>query len=580
MLATRVDEWARTKPDADAYTELRYRGGECVPVTMSYAQLHRAAGTLAQQLRAATDPGDRVAILCGHGTDYVVAFLACLYSNRVAVPLFPATGTRNRARLDGVLDDALPSLGLISAADHTTAELFGSALGRVLELPPDVAGRPTAVAEPVIDTLRTDLAYLQYTSGSTRAPAGVEVTHANLAAALDQLWTAVPSVRNKSIVTWLPFFHDMGLVLALSLPLYSGVHGVTLAPAEFVKRPIRWLRACSDYRAGTTGGPNFGLALAVSGTTPEERTGLDLSNLDAILNGAEPIRAEALAEFTETFAAQGFRHHAHVPGYGLAEATLSVTICAPENEPVARRFDRGALAQGRAIVASEGVHLVGCGAPAGQQVALVDPVERIEVAAATVGEIWVAGRNVGTGYYENPIATSASFGATLPGSSESWLRTGDLGFWYEGQLYIAGRLDDLIVIDGRNHYPADIETTVATCAPEVRTGHVTAFGHDDGSREDLVVVAELVTTDTNAAEELAALARLIRTAIATAHEVMPGAVVLVEPGRIPKTSSGKLRRGECRAMYGAGLLPHLAAVGLRSPYGRYGSGPETPRESP
>ncbi|WP_406234739.1 fatty acyl-AMP ligase [Nocardia sp. NBC_01009] len=563
VLAARIAEWAATKPDADAYTELRYRGMECLPVTMSYFQLHSAAGMLAQQLRASTDVGDRVAILCAHGIDYVVAFLACLYSNRVAVPLFPATDTRNHARIEGVLADARPALSLVSATDRTTAALFGPALGNVLTLPADVAA--AAVTDPTIDTLRADLAYLQYTSGSTRTPAGVEVTHANFAAALDQMWSAVPAVRHKPIVTWLPFFHDMGLVLALSLPLYSGVHGVTMAPAEFVKRPIRWLRACSDYGAGTTGGPNFGLALAVSSTTPQERAGLDLSRLDALLNGAEPIRADALADFTETYAAHGFRNHAHTPGYGLAEATLPVTICRSEDDPVALRFDRTALAQGLAVVTADGVPLVGCGSAAGQQVAVVHAVEPIAVADGTVGEIWVAGPNVCAGYYGNADATAKRFGAAVPGSAEAWLRTGDLGFWHEGQLYIAGRLADLIVIDGRNHFPADIETTVAACAPEVRPGHVTAFGHDNGRREEVVVVAELVTVETTAADELVALAHRIRIAIATVHEVPPGAVVLVEPGRIPKTSSGKLRRGECRALYGSGRLPQLAAVGAELP---------------
>ncbi|MFQ6397030.1 fatty acyl-AMP ligase [Nocardia sp. KC 131] len=566
-LAVRVAEWARIKPDADAYTELRYRGAECVPVTLSYARLHSVAGTLAQQLRISTDTGDRVAIMCAHGLDYVIAFLGCLYSNRVAVPLFPATGIRNRDRVDGVLADARPSLSLISATDRTTSELFGPALGRVFALPADVTVA-AAVPNPVIDTLRADLAYLQYTSGSTRTPAGVAVTHANLAAALGQLWSSVPATRNSPIVTWLPFFHDMGLVFALSLPLYSGVHGVTVAPAEFVKRPIRWLRACSDYRAGATGGPNFGLALAVSATTPEERDGLDLSGLETLLNGAEPIRADVLADFTETYAAQGFRNRAHTPGYGLAEATLSVTVCAPEDEPVALRFDRAALAHGHAATSPDGVPLVGCGTAARQRVAVVHPVERIEVAEATVGEIWVAGPNVCAGYYNNPDTTSESFGLRLPGSTASWLRTGDLGFWYDGQLYIAGRLKDLIVIDGRNHYPSDIETTVTACAPEVRPGHVTVFGHDDDHRENLVVVAELAKADPTEADELTALAQRIRVAIAAAHQVSADAVVLVEPGRIPKTSSGKLRRGECRALYGAGRLPHLAVVGTRPPPGR------------
>ncbi|MGY4098197.1 fatty acyl-AMP ligase [Nocardia sp. R16R-3T] len=547
VVAARVAGWVRTKPNDNAYTELRYRGMDCTPVTSTYQQLHYAAGAEAQRLRATTDPGDRVAILCAHGIDYVIAFLACLYSNRIAVPLFAPTGRKNLARLEGALTDARPTSSLISAADITTSELLGPALGQVLKLTPDTA----PADDPIIDAIRTETAYLQYTSGSTRTPAGVAVSHANLAAALEQLWTAVPAVRTGPIVSWLPFFHDMGLILALSLPLYSGVHGVTMAPVEYVKRPIRWLRALSDYRAGATGSPNFGLTLAVSATTPEERAGLNLSGLDALLNGAEPIRAEALTDFTETFAPYGFRHHAHTPGYGLAEAALTVTVCDQLDEPIAHRFDRIALAQGRAQTAAAGIPLVGCGVPAGQRVAVVEPSENTEVAAGTVGEIWVHGPNVCAGYYNSPIATAATFRAGLSGGDESWLRTGDLGFWYEGHLYIAGRLQDLIVIDGRNHYPDDIESTVSDCAPELRVGHVTAFGHDDGHREDLVVVAELADP---AATGSAELARRIRNAIAAAHEVTPAAVVLVEPGRIPKTSSGKLRRGECRALYGTGHL--------------------------
>ncbi|MEU2037905.1 fatty acyl-AMP ligase [Nocardia niwae] len=607
-LATSVAAWAATRPDEPAFTELRFRVQERVPVTLTYAGLHAAAGALAARLRRESAPGDRVAILCAHGIDYAVAFLACLYSNRVAVPLFPAVGTRNRDRLQAVLADARPTLGLISAHDETTAPTLGLALGRVLAVAstssvPEwdsveestaypvgaarYAGSPKTrfgtpgtqpvasvtgssspmAAAPVIDPVSGEPAYLQYTSGSTKSPAGVRVTHENLATALAQLRHAVSAAHDRPVVTWLPFFHDMGLILGLALPLFLGVHGITLAPAEFVKRPVRWLRAIADYGAGTTGCPNFGLTLAVSGTTPAERAGLDLSGLDLVLNGSEPVRADALDAFTETFGPYGFRHHAHTPGFGLAEATLTVTVCDQYQSPVWHRFDRAALADGRAVAlpetapeADHGVPLVGCGAPVGQELRIVDPVAGTVLPAGRVGEIWVAGDNVCDGYFGRPDATCETFGATVPGSGVRWLRTGDLGFQHEGQLYIAGRRKDVIVVDGRNHYPADIEATVQACAPEVRSGHVTAFGHDDGLREDLVVVAELVTIGGREPIELFALARRIRTAVASAHEVRPGAVLLVEAGRIPKTSSGKLRRGECRARYLAGNLSPVAMI--------------------
>ncbi|NEW43576.1 fatty acyl-AMP ligase [Nocardia cyriacigeorgica] len=554
LLHERVALHARDRPEGTAFVELRYRGTECHPAMISYADLVRCAQRYARMLLEMTAPGDRVAIMCPHGLGYPIAFLACLYAERIAVPLFPMARRNDSERLAAVLADARPAVALISADDLRTGTATGQVPAVVVDFPVGVNVVGDAHGDPQLPEVRGErTAYLQYTSGSTRAPAGVEVSHANLAAALDQLRTALPATTRAPTVSWLPFFHDMGLVFGLSLPLYSGVPAVTIAPGEFVKRPARWLRACADYRAGATATPNFGLSLAIAQTSPEERVNLDLSGLQVILNGAEPVRADTLTEFTETYGAHGFRHRAHTPGFGLAEATLPVTIAAQDAEPVTKVFDRAALGSGRAVAAYDdrsGVRLVGCGAPVGQRIAIVDPDRGVELGPSGVGEVWVSGPNVCRGYFENPASSASTFGAALSESAEGWLRTGDLGFRHDGQLYIAGRRKDLIVVDGRNHYPADIEATVARCAPEIRTGRIAAFGHDDGVRERLVLVAEVSGPEIGSAE----VTRRIRTAVTTSHDIAPMEIVLTGRGRLPLTSSGKIRRSACRDRYTAGTL--------------------------
>ncbi|AHH22308.1 putative long-chain-fatty-acid--AMP ligase [Nocardia nova SH22a] len=543
-LAAAVADRAVLAPDEPAFTALSFPGGECRAATLTTAELHSATGDLAAGIREHTEPGDRVAILCRHGIDYAIAFLACLYTARTAVPLFPVTMPRHADRLHAILADARPSLGLISAdAEFRHLEQL-PAPTRFLTVDPHARSENS-----VLDRIADRPAYLQYTSGSTTSPAGVEISHTNLRAALDQLRTALPVTENRPLVNWLPYFHDMGLVFALSLPLYTGVHTVTLPPGEFAKRPIRWLRACADYGAGATASPNFGLTLTVSATTPAEREGLDLSGLELLLNGAEPIRYTALDSFTRTFAPYGFRHAAHTPGYGLAEATLPVTVSAPDAPPVGLEFDRAALGDGRAVVApSGGTALVDCGRPMGQTVRIADPETLAPLADDAVGEIWVQGPNVAGGYAGRPDRTECSFGAAPEGESGSWLRTGDLGFVHRGGLFIAGRLRDIIVVDGRNHFPADIEATAADIAPELRTGHIAAFGVDDGESEQLILVAEIGHRPADPDE----VARRIRIAVTTAHGIAPTQVLMVPRGAIPKTSSGKVRRNACRDRYRAG----------------------------
>lgn len=525
-LLDRLARWARERPDAPAYTALRYPapgradGADAIPQTVRYRELAAAVAALAREIGARTTSGDRVALLTGHGLGYVLAFLGCLAADRIAVPLFPVG--RHPERLTGVLADAAPALTLVDPGDEVSAALAGNVLpvdphrtANFTELP--TGGTP---------------AYLQYTSGSTGTPTGIRVESANLAAALRQLRAAIPAAGTKPIVGWLPFFHDMGLVLTLALPIWAGVHGITLAPVDFVKRPVRWLRACSDFGAGTTGAPDFALALTAATTSERQVTELDLSGLDALLNGAEPIRAPTLRAFTETFAPAGFRHRAHAPGYGLAEATLTVTLTPQDREPALLDLDRTALATGHARPAgtAPAVTLVGCGPPAGQRIRIIDPASGAQLPPGRVGEIQVSGPNV------------------CVADAESWLHTGDLGFEHGGELYVTGRAKDLVVLDGRNHHPADLEHTVAAAVPCIRLA--AAFGHDDGRREALVIVAETPGADPE-------VARAVRSAVTRVHEVVPATVLLVPPGEIPRTSSGKVRRAECRARFAAGeLRPH------------------------
>ncbi|MBF6328875.1 AMP-binding protein [Nocardia transvalensis] len=540
-LAAAVARWASDRPDTPACIALTHTGRDRSPTALTYRELHSAAGALAERIRSLTAPDDRVAILCRHGTDYVVAFLACLYSNRVAVPLYPMS-QRNAGRLASALRDAAPTLLLTSAGAERPSIEGDLAFDRTLTV--SIHDRPDEV---VIDPVADHPAYLQYSGGAE----GTMVTHANLAAALEQLRTRLPVVGRKPVVGWLPYHHDLGLVVTLALPLYSGVAAITLPPTEFIERPIRWLRACGDYRAGTTASPNSGLTLAVSATTADERADLDLSELELLLGGAEPSRAEALSAFTRSFAPYGFRHRAHTPCYGPLTATRAVTCTEPDDEPVSEEFDRLELAAGRAVPAPDGVALTGYGTSLGQSVRVVDPIRHCALGAGRVGEIWVAGPTVCAGHFRRP--RSAAFRAALPRSAEAWLRTGDLGFFHNGQLYVAGRLKDMIVIGDHSHYPADIEATAADSSPDVRGDRIAAFGIDDGEHESLVVVAEI---DDQLADP-ADVVRRIHAAVAAAHDITPTDVVLVPRGQLPKTTDAPRRRSECRTRYRNGALARV-----------------------
>ncbi|MCM6777563.1 AMP-binding protein [Nocardia sp. CDC159] len=513
MLPAAIRRWALERPDAPAVIALSHRGEERSVEVLTYRELDCAASALAALIRTATAPGDRVAVACEYGFDHVVAFLACLYSGRTAVPLAAPTRPRAADRLGAALVRVRPTLALLSRG-----AAGGVADGvRVLTVSIDRSAPPISP-----DATVRDPAYLQYDSDALVDPG-------QLAAALDRLRAHFPVVAERPVVSWLPPHHCVGLVFALSLPLYCGVPAITLPPAEFVARPIRWLRACSDFHAGATASPNAGLGLAVSATTPAERAGLELSGLAVLLGCAEPVRAEPLSAFTRAFAPYGFRHAAHTPTYTTPAMPLPVTCAAPADDPVCEEFDRTELTAGRAVPRRDGLALVGCGEPLGRAVRIVDPIAHEDVATGRVGEIWVADPS---------------------GRAENWLRTGDLGFRHDGQLYPTGRLPGLLRIDGRTHYPGDIEATVAEASGPLRPGRIAAFTHDENS---LIVVAEF---DDGTADPAQAVTH-IRAAIADRHGITPADIVLVPPGSLPRTSDAPRRRAESRARYRDGRLPRL-----------------------
>ncbi|QIJ65456.1 fatty acyl-AMP ligase [Streptomyces sp. JB150] len=557
-------------PDATAMTFLDYstdRAG--TPVTLTYGQLHLRARALACLLSRSTAPGDRAAILCPHTGDYVVALLACLYTGVIAVPLYAPEAFRTDERLLLAMADCAPSAVLTTTAHEEPVRRLLADASRT--------GQPSLVCVDAVDPSLArdvvlpvverpdDIAYLQYTSGSTRDPAGVEVTHRNLAVGAAQLMAGLEIGEDARIAGWLPFFHDMGLLLMIAVPLIRRIPVVLMAPFAFIQRPARWLRAISDHRATHTVSPNFGLDLCADRVPRPALDGLDLSSLRFLVNGSEPVRAGTLDRFTAAFAPYGFRPSAHCPSYGLAEATLAVTLGRP-SAPRVLTLDRAELARDRVHVRADGdadgYRVVGCGTPADQEVLIVDPGTGDPVGGDRVGEVWVRGTNVCAGYWGRPERTAEVFRAALAGGTDvGWLRTGDLGFLRDGELYLTGRLKDLIVVDGRNHHPADLELTVQEADPAVRRGHVAVFttGVLDEAGEGAVVVAEL---DRGTAHtDRTAVRAAIRASVVSRHALDVRDVALIRRGTMPKTTSGKIRRSACRDLYLARLAEaHTAAA--------------------
>jgi long chain fatty acid CoA FadD26 len=554
-----VRHWAEHTPDRRAFTFVDHPAPHSRGVhrTLTWHRLDLRVRALAARLAEEAEPGSRVALLCPQGTEYVTAFLAALAAQLVAVPLYPPGLPGHGDRLSGVLADARP------AAVVTT----GRALDEVRDLCTGTPGVAIVAADQVPDAAAgnwrpvapdgTAVAYLQYTSGSTRTPAGVEITHANVVANARQALTAYGADdRPVTCVGWLPLYHDMGLVLSVAAPVVRGLPSVLMDPVAFLHEPVRWLRLLAAHPRAVSAAPNFAYDYCASAVPDAQKADLRLDGVAALINGSEPVRPGTADRFHAAFAAQGLAADTHCPSYGLAEATVFVSAARP-GEPL-RRFalDRDALAAGKALPARpddpRAVLLAGCGTPAGQRVRIADPVSRASLSEGEVGEIWVQGPNVGRGYWNQDRQTRSVFGATFADATAGpggWLRTGDLGTVLDGQLIVTGRLKDLIVVDGRNHYPQDVEATAQDAHPAVRRDRLAAFAVPGGSGERVVVVAEHVRTTTLAEIDLPALTRAVRAAVSARHGLRLADLVLVPPGTVPRTSSGKVSRALTRERY-------------------------------
>lgn len=578
--------------------------GEIVGPSHTYASLHDRARRIASGLRERGLSGARALIVQSAGHAFVETFFGCLYAGVTAVPLCPLRPRESAGRIVAVARDASSTTIL------TTSAMHDDLTRRVADAAGDGASRGDAIDVLAIDDLAIDdltidrgftgdarqrigprdadgssehadaPAFLQYTSGSTGQPKGVVLSHRHLLHNGEMLRLGFDHGVRTRIVSWLPLFHDMGLIGQVLQAVYCGGTCILMSPQAFVSRPSRWLRAISDYRATTSGAPNFAYQLCVDRVFDDEMDGVDLSRWRVAFNGAEPVRAETMQRFAERFAAAGFRRRAFYPCYGLAEATLFSTGGCTATPPGALTICRDALAEGRVVATDDDPSartVVSCGRTRlDQSVLIVDPASGAPCASDRVGEIWLRSGSVARGYWGNERESERTFGA-LPvapeGSSRPYLRTGDLGFLHAGELYVTGRLKDVIIIAGRNHYPHDIESTVGESHVAFRAGHAAAFSVEAGGEERLVVVQEVERTALREVT-VAQWSAAARAAVLRDHDVRLQSPIFVKPGTVPRTSSGKIRRRECRARYVRGELKPIDSTASRTQALSTGAGGE------
>jgi acyl-CoA synthetase (AMP-forming)/AMP-acid ligase II len=552
-----LQQHAAERPNDNAFTFLE--NGEDISAWRSFADLHRRSRAIAAGLMDSGMTGRTVLLLARDNLDFIDAFLGCLSAGAIPVPAAVPRPHRPISTLMTIASDAQVA-GVLAGGDE--AAHLQSALAvrhprlRWLYIDDLVRARPAAHL-PCVGP--ADIAFLQYTSGSTSSPKGVVVTHANLMqneATIQHAMRLSPGCR---FVGWLPLYHDMGLIGNVLQPLYSGIASVLMPPGSFLQKPVRWLAAISKYGATISGGPNFAYEHCVDKITPAQCAGLDLSAWTVAFNGSEPVRAETLERFSAKFASTGFRSDAFCPVYGMAESTLFTTGTGQECAPTVLSVARDQLAQGRAREernSDAALRLVSCGpAGLGTRVIITDPATQRTLPDGTVGEVWISGPSVATGYWRNPEKTEEAFCASPSDVADGpFLRTGDLGFMHRDELFVTGRLKDVIIIRGRNHYPQDLENCAQGCHPYLAKGRGAAVA--DESQATVAIINELTREGWRNADPTS-LSADIREAIAAEYGLRVERVLLIRPGTLPRTSSGKVRRAACRHLMNTGALETL-----------------------
>jgi acyl-CoA synthetase (AMP-forming)/AMP-acid ligase II len=562
LMSARLMQLSATRPDDRGFVMLGEENVE--QETLTYAELDRLARAYAAQLQLHAEPSARAMLMFPSCLAFVVGFFACHYAGLIPVPIPAPRGGRLRDAALGIAEDCHATVTLSLPSHCRVIEQALSALRRpMVHLAIDIAGPPQAPAgfRPHLADAE-EFAFIQYTSGSTSAPKGVLVSHRNLAANLAMMTGAFEADSRTTYVGWAPLYHDMGLIANMLTPFYLGALCVLMAPASFAQRPWLWLRAITDYRAHISGGPNSAYDLCVDRRERVLAEKIDLRSWRLSFNSAEPVRAETLTRFIQTFAPVGYRAKTMYPCYGMAEATLLVSGGKPGAGPKLLDVSKAALATDRVRAPAgrrDAQRLVGCGrALRGEHIRVVDGTTLAPLADGEVGEIMVAGPHLPERYWNKPEASQQTFHVKLAGEEGRFLRTGDLGFLRDGELYITGRCKDLIIVRGRNLYPQDMELVAERAAAGLRRNSGAAFsaGLEPSSGETVVLVQEVERTARRSIDTAACM-NAIRKAIFDEFEVTVRHVILVEPGSLPRTSSGKIQHGEARRRFLAGELDRL-----------------------